>query len=59
MIIGYARVSTTNQSPYAQIDTLTAAGAERVFSKRVNGGKAERPELDKMLEQFRGGGNEV
>ncbi|MEP1421085.1 MAG: recombinase family protein [Erythrobacter sp.] len=55
MIIGYARVSTTDQSLYAQTDPLTAAGAERLFSERVSGAKAERPELDKMLDQLRDG----
>ncbi len=55
MIIGYARVSTTDQNLDAQIDALTAAGAERLFSERVSGAKAERPELDKMLDQLRDG----
>ena len=44
MIIGYARVSTTDQNLDAQTDALTAAGAER-RSERVSGAKAERPEL--------------
>jgi DNA invertase Pin-like site-specific DNA recombinase len=55
MIIGYARVSTTDQNLDAQTDALTAAGAERLFSERVSGAKAERPELDKMLDQLRDG----
>ena len=55
MIIGYARVSTTDQNLDAQTAALTAAGAERLFSERVSGAKAERPELDKMLDQLRGG----
>ena len=55
MIIGYARVSTTDQNLAAQTDALTAAGAERLFSERVSGAKAERPELDKMLHQLRNG----
>ena len=55
MIIGYARVSTTDQKLDAQTDALTAAGAERLFSERVSGAKAERPELDKMLDQLRDG----
>lgn len=55
MIIGYARVSATDQNLDAQTDALTAAGAERLFSERVSGVKAERPELDKMLDQLRDG----
>ncbi|MFC6252853.1 recombinase family protein [Pseudophaeobacter arcticus] len=55
MIIGYARVSTTDQNLDAQTDALTAAGAERLFSERVSGAKAERLELDKMLDQLRDG----
>lgn len=55
MIIGYARVSTTDQNLDAQTDALTAAGTERLFSERVSGAKAERPELDKMLDQLRDG----
>lgn len=55
MIIGYARVSTTDQNLDAQTDALTAAGAERLFSERVSGAKTERPELDKMLDQLRDG----
>ena len=55
MIIGYARVSTTDQNLDAQTDALNAAGAERLFSERVSGAKADRPELDKMLDQLRDG----
>ncbi|MEM9240260.1 MAG: recombinase family protein [Pseudomonadota bacterium] len=55
MAIGYARVSTTDQNLDAQTDALTTASAERLFSERVSGAKAERPELDKMLDQLRDG----
>ncbi|HAR54141.1 recombinase family protein [Roseovarius nubinhibens] len=47
----YAHLSTTNQDLDAQTDALTAAGAERSFSERMSGAMAERPELDKMLDQ--------
>ena len=55
MIIGCARVSTIHQGRDAQIDAPTGAGAERLFSERVSEAKAERPELEKMLEQLRNG----
>ncbi len=55
MIIGYARVSTTDQNLDVQIDALAAAGAARLFSERISGANRERPELDKMLDQLRDG----
>ena len=55
MIIGYARVSTDEQSLDSQTDALSEAGAEKVFSDRVSGSKRARPELDRMLEQLRDG----
>lgn len=53
MIIGYARVSTTDQNLDAQSDALTAAGAERIFADKISGAKRERPELVKLLDQLR------
>ena len=56
MLIGYARVSTADQSPHLQLDALTAAGAERIFTDHgVSGSRASRPELDRMLEHLREG----
>lgn len=55
MIIGYARVSTDDQSLDSQTDALSVAGAEKVFADRISGSKRGRPELDKMLEQLRDG----
>lgn len=55
MIIGYGRVSTEDQHLDAQIAALKEAGAERIFSDKISGSKRKRPELDKMLEQLRGG----
>jgi DNA invertase Pin-like site-specific DNA recombinase len=53
MIIGYARVSTTDQNLDLQIDALTKAGCERIFADKLSGKTVSRPELDKMLEQLR------
>ncbi|WP_299902590.1 recombinase family protein [uncultured Ruegeria sp.] len=55
MIIGYARVSTDDQSLDSQTDALSVAGAEKVFADRISGSRRARPELDKMLEQLRDG----
>ncbi|MPY12313.1 recombinase family protein [Arthrobacter bussei] len=55
-IIGYARVSTTDQHTGLQHDALTKAGASRVFTDHgVSGAKTTRPELDKMLDYLRPG----
>jgi DNA invertase Pin-like site-specific DNA recombinase len=52
--IGYARVSTRDQHPDAQLDALTRAGCERVFVDRGASGRlARRPEFDKALDYLR------
>ena len=55
MIIGYARVSTTEQNLDRQLDTLKAAGAEKIFTEKVTGKKVDRPELMRMIDQLREG----
>lgn len=55
MIFGYARVSTEDQSLFAQIDALMEAGAERVFEEKRTGKSRQRPELERLLEQLREG----
>jgi DNA invertase Pin-like site-specific DNA recombinase len=55
MILGYARVSTEDQSLDAQIDALRAAGAARIYADRIGGTARSRPELDRMLDQLRPG----
>ena len=54
MKIGYARVSTSDQNLDLQMDALEAAGCKKIYSDHgVSGAKAERPELDKALDQIR------
>jgi DNA invertase Pin-like site-specific DNA recombinase len=53
MLIGYARVSTDDQDTAAQAAALKAAGCERVFREKASGGRWERPELHRLLDQLR------
>lgn len=55
MLIGYARISTEDQNLFLQQDALRAAGCERVFEDKISGVKAERPGLERALEQLRDG----
>jgi DNA invertase Pin-like site-specific DNA recombinase len=55
MIIGYARVSTEDQSLDGQLDALKVAGAEKVFADKITGTARSRPELDRLLDQLRQG----
>ena len=55
-VIGYARVSTTDQNPQLQIDALKEAGATRIFTDHgVSGSTASRPQLDACLDHLRKG----
>ena len=55
MLIGYARVSTTDQDTAAQVAALKAAGCERIFREKASGGRWDRPELHRLLDQLRKG----
>ena len=48
-LIGYARVSTTEQDTALQTDALHKAGCERIFDDTVSGAKADRPGLTAAL----------
>ena len=49
MNYGYARVSTDGQSVAAQVETLTNAGAEKVFKEVASGAKTDRTQLRRLL----------
>jgi len=55
MLIGYARVSTFDQSPALQLDALRAVGCERVFEEMASGAKEDRPQLLAALDHMRAG----
>jgi DNA invertase Pin-like site-specific DNA recombinase len=49
MIVGYARVSTDGQTLDAQLASLKAAGAERIFSEKISGAVTDRKALAKAM----------
>ncbi len=55
MLVGYARVSTTEQSPDLQRDALQKAECEEIFWESGSGAKADRPGLKRALEYTREG----
>lgn len=55
MKIGYARVSTKDQNLDLQIEALEKAGCKKIYQEKISGATKNRPELDKMIEQFREG----
>lgn len=55
MIIGYARVSTADQSLNLQLDALNAYGCERIYTEKASGGKDDRKELKAALDALRPG----
>lgn len=53
--IGYARVSTSDQSLDGQTDALTKAGCARIFTEQVSGTRDDRPQLAHALDYVREG----
>jgi DNA invertase Pin-like site-specific DNA recombinase len=55
MLVGYARVSTDDQSLDLQYDALTKAGCERIFDDKASGARDDRPGLADALPHLRQG----
>ncbi|MCA0406032.1 MAG: recombinase family protein [Proteobacteria bacterium] len=55
MLVGYARVSTTDQDHALQVDALKAAGCEKIFTETASGAQRDRPELLAALDYMREG----
>src|SRR4051812_6699219 len=55
MLIGYARLSTTDQTLALQQDALTAAGCKKIFTDTASGSQTDRPGLAEALRFARAG----
>src|SRR6202049_3465985 len=55
MMLGYARVSTNEQDTAAQVSALKSEGCEKIFREKASGGRWDRPELIRLLDQLRNG----
>jgi len=55
MLLGYARVSTQDQSLDLQHNALTQANCEKIYEDQMSGARSERPGLKIALEVLREG----
>jgi DNA invertase Pin-like site-specific DNA recombinase len=54
MLLGYARVSKgDDQTNTLQVRALRAVGCRRIFEEAASGGRWDRPELHRLLDQLR------
>lgn len=54
-LVGYARVSTLDQTPDLQLDALATAGCWKVWTDHASGKLDRRPQLDDLMEHLRPG----
>lgn len=54
-IYGYARVSTRSQELNRQLDILEEYNCNKIYTEKITGTKANRPELNKLKENVREG----
>src|SRR3954447_7517342 len=55
MLIGYARISTLDQTLALQQDALAAAGCGQVYTDTASGARTDRPGLAQALSHLRAG----
>lgn len=55
MLIGYARVSTTDQDLSLQLNALTQAGCDKTFSEKLSGSTTDRHQLQLAIDFAREG----
>lgn len=55
MRVGYARVSTGDQTTSLQLKALESAGCERIFEETASGAQRDRPQLAAVLDFAREG----
>ena len=55
MLIGYARVSTSEQNLDLQVDALKTAGCEKIFTEKESGASVERQGLNEAISFARKG----
>jgi hypothetical protein len=54
-LIGYTRVSTTDQNPHLQVDALATAGCQRIFEETASGSLRDRIQLRAAIDFLRPG----
>jgi DNA invertase Pin-like site-specific DNA recombinase len=55
MLIGYARISTQDQTLDLQSDALTKAGCSNIYTDTVSGAQVERKGLEEAIHFMRAG----
>src|SRR5436309_11448157 len=55
MLVGYARVSSDDQTLDLQMDALQKASCDKIFKDTMSGAKADRPGLEEALDFARAG----
>jgi len=49
MRLGYARVSTGEQTLTGQCQRLSTAGCEKLFEEKISGAARNRPKIEKLI----------